>query len=447
MATFNLFGGASLAAGNGNANAGNFISGVCFTVTTGGCWLTGYQYYVVTGLDAGPTTPQKFALWCATSSSAGTLVPGSVVTSGTLTAGAWNTVNLPTPIPLAIGTMYVAATGVNGNFCQLKNQFGSGNPFSAGITSGPLFGYSDTTGTAPAQYSFPQGVFSTGGSDPSTTLPSTGSSSGNFGIDVNISNTAPVGYTGSYRLWPNKFDSNPSTVLDSAINYDICTEVRLSQACTLNRIWCFSTSGAFSLPTAASVWSIASGLQVATTSSPSWISINGGAAVAGGGWMYTAFGSTTLAAGNYRVGVFNAGGTGGGWGSTDISSDYWGAGTGGSGITNGPLSAPNLASASSGFLYNASLPGNTPPYGTTAHNAQGVFGQTPGGTDIFPQLWAPGTAGVSQNYWADMEVTPLPGPSLPAYLAMPGGYRFLPASGGWPLSGAVAGGALGWFPV
>ena len=75
------------------------------------------------------------------------MLPGSVVTSGTLTAGQWNYIPLPTPLQLSIGNVsgngaavYQAATGFTGSFPDTNNQFATGDPFASGITNGPLLG-------------------------------------------------------------------------------------------------------------------------------------------------------------------------------------------------------------------------------------------------------------------------------------------------------------------
>ena len=39
---------------------------------------------------------------------------------------------LTTPLPLAIGATYVAATGFTGSFPDTNGQFGSGDPYAAG---------------------------------------------------------------------------------------------------------------------------------------------------------------------------------------------------------------------------------------------------------------------------------------------------------------------------
>jgi hypothetical protein len=58
-----------------------------------------------------PTAAQTFALWAVYDDGIGALVPAATVKSDILTAGQWNYVPLPTPLPLAIGACYNACTG------------------------------------------------------------------------------------------------------------------------------------------------------------------------------------------------------------------------------------------------------------------------------------------------------------------------------------------------
>ena len=148
MTNYRLFSGTSGPSSAISYN-GPFLAGVVFKVTTGGTWFDGYWWWVCgTGQS---TAPQKFALWQVYTNATGTLISSATVTSGPLTAGQWNYVALPTPLPLATGVGYVAATGFTGGFPDTNNQFASGDPYGAGITSGPLTAYSDQTGTQPAR--------------------------------------------------------------------------------------------------------------------------------------------------------------------------------------------------------------------------------------------------------------------------------------------------------
>ena len=427
MITYRLMDGGTGRPGNGPANAnsytGSFIATAPFMVSQSGMWFTGYWYWVAGGSPAGPTAPQKFALWQYSSSAVGSVVPGSVVTSGTLTAGAWNYVPLAAPVPLSTGSSlggwYLAETGVNGNFNDTNSQFGNGDTYN-GIANGPLVGGSFANKPA---HSLNAQLFTVTGSDPAVTMAAGADSGGdgwsNFWLDVQVSDTAPGGYSGSYRLWPNRFEANASTVPDSAVNYVVATEVHLSQSCTLNNVWYWSPSGTAQLATRAGVYSItgaASGTEVAVIASPSW------SGAAGSGWVKASFAAnTTLAAGSYKVYVFNNAGTPDQWAATDLTSDYFGtAGEGASGITWGALTAPNLAGSSPAYNYNAANGGSTPPFqdGTLSHG-QPTFAVGGGGsgTAQYPYLWAAGgtTGSKTQNYWVDLEVTPAAAPPSYAY--------------------------------
>jgi hypothetical protein len=353
---------------------------VLFEATTSSTWFQGYWWWVCGSGQS--TSAQKFALWNVTSGSAGTLVPNSVVTSGTLTAGQWNWVPLPAPLPLAIGTCYNACTGFSGNFPSTKNAYGSGDPYAAGIVSGPLTAYSDTSGSLPSPYKVPQAVFSTAGNDPSTHMPINGATSDNFWMDLQVSDTAPAGYAGTYRLWPNKFDAGPTTSGDSAVNYVVSTEVRLTQPCFLNKIWYYSPSTVTQLATECGVWDITSRQLVAENQSPAW------SGAAGSGWVSCGFSGATLQAGKYRVAVYNGAANPVSWNPKQLH--YWDTGPGQNGITNGPLYAPQLADASTADIYQGS--GQEP--------GQAVFAVGP--PNQFPNLYVDGLA---QNYWVDLEVT------------------------------------------
>jgi len=175
MTTYRLMDGLSGRPGNGPANAnsygGDFIAAAPFRVTQGGMWFEGYWYWVAGGSPAGPTSPQKFALWGYTGASTGMLISGTTVTSGTLSAG-WNYIPLATPVQLSSGSQYggcyIAQTGVNGNFNDTNSQFGSGDPYNgAGIANGPLLGGSFAN---PPAHTLKSQLFSVSGTDPSVTF-------------------------------------------------------------------------------------------------------------------------------------------------------------------------------------------------------------------------------------------------------------------------------------
>lgn len=400
------------------AFSGNFIAGTLFSIHGGVAWFQGYWWWVAASGQS--TAPVKCALWSAGTSGTGMVVPGSVVTSDTLTAGQWNFIPLTSPIPLAPGhdpansvngSPYIAAIGVNGAFLDTGNYWSAGNPGAAGlwgngVTNSPLFAYSANTGgtTAPPPYAYGQGMFSTGGSDPSVTMPTQISGGDNFWVDVQISDTAPVGYTGPYRLWPNKFDDNPGSAQDDNVAYSIATEIDTSTTLALNAVHYYvpaNASAAAGLVTKVSVWDTASQTKVASISAPAWTTESGGATPAlgtnAGFWARAAFANgVTLPPGKYRVAIYNANGALGNWGPKDASTAYYVTGAGAAGITNGPLTAPNMANAQVGDFF--------PGTGTGTTTAQPVFAFD--GLDSYPHYTTGNNPG--QNYWIDLEASLLP---------------------------------------
>ena len=348
--------------------SGPFEAGIVWAVTSGGCWLDGYWWWVCGSGQS--TSPQKFALWQTYNGQQGSVVSGSVVTSGALTAGQWNFVPLAAPLALGIGATYVACTGFSGGFPDTNNQFGGGEPYAAGIVNGPLTAYSDSSGSLPSPFMNQQGVFSVASTDPTTAMPAYGSDSSNFWVDIQVATTPPAGT--SYRLWPS-YPTIPGGVDSDTVGYTLATEFQLSQSCTLDNIWFFSASGAGALPTRCGIWSSSSQSVVAGTdnSSPSW------SGAAGSGWVACPYSGVTLPAGDYRVAVFYGGGSP--WYQT--GSGYWASGAGAAGITTGPLTAPGESTAKSP--------------GQSSYNK---------GSWAYPNSYTSSNPG--ENYWVDIEVTP-----------------------------------------
>jgi hypothetical protein len=350
--------------------SGSFMAGVLFQVTSGGTWLDGYWWWVCPSEQS--TSAQTFALWAVYNDGTGALVTTATVTSGTLTPGQWNYIPLSTPIALSIGACYNACTGFSGNFPDTQNQFGAGDPYSAGIVNGPLAAFSDQSGSAPAPFSMSQGVYGVSGTDPTAMMPANGDVSDNLWMDVQVGTTAPTGT--SYRLWPN-YPQLPGAASGGSPGYTLATEFQLSASCNLDNIWFYSGSGATVLPTRCAIWDVATQSEVSGTdnASPSW------SGAAGSGWVSCAYTGVTLPAGDYKVSVFSAD-------TTDnwfmFTVGYWASGgPAGNGITSGPLTAPGLAGATS--------PG------------QGTYNPATWG---YPDTF--GTAGDGENYWVDAEVTP-----------------------------------------
>ncbi|MGD0606735.1 MAG: DUF4082 domain-containing protein [Streptosporangiaceae bacterium] len=377
--------------------SGSFLAGVMFCVTSA-CWFEGYWWWVCPAGQS--TSPQKFALWQVDGNGTGNVVSGSVVTSGTLTAGQWNYIPLATPLQLSIGNVagvgaavYEVVTGFSGSFPDTNSQFGSGEPYASGITNGPLFAYSDQGASAPSPTSAGsfQGAFGTGGTDPSVTLPSQGSSSSNFWIDLQVSDTAPVGYSGSYRLWPNYPTVFPTQATIDTGAQTLGTQFTLSEACTVDNIWFYSPPFAQALPASTQIWNATTQALVSGTNlTASW---TGGVA---SGWVANSYASAGIAlpAGNYIATVYY----GGGQVFYMESRGYFGSHGGAAGpATNGMTSGPIFSPA------NASAP--NPPGGNSCYYQGGT-------SPTYPNGWDTNDGG--ENRWVDIEVTPSSSSSSPS---------------------------------
>jgi hypothetical protein len=383
---------------NGPATAtsyvGNFTTGVVFEVTEDGCWLEGYWWWVA---DNGPTIPQKFALWLVTNTGVGVVIPAATVTSGTLSTG-WNFVPLPSPIPLSVGgpqavggACYLAATGVNGNFPETDGYFTTNGPAAGGITNGPLVAFSDQSGTFPAPFAMSQAVYSLAGTDPSVAMPAEGNQSANFWMDLQVSDSPPTGYTGSFRLWPNFSNvTNGTQIANDTGTQTMGTMFSLSQPCLLNNIWLYSPDGVNGLPASTQIWDTASGSLVAGTNlAADW------SGAPGSGWIANSYSgmNIVLPAGEYIATVYNDTAetfyleTRGYFGSYDGIT-----GPASAGLTNGPLSAPSNAQAVN------------PPGGNSCYFEGGA-------APTYPNDWDHDDGG--ENRWVDVEVTPSAGGTGP----------------------------------
>lgn len=390
--------------GTGTAYSGNYIAGTMFDVTSGGLWFTGYYWWIAaSGQDTAPAGGFKFALWQLSDASLGILVPGSVTTVGSLTAGQWNFVPLSTPLLLtpcagnSYGAVYLAAIGyvAAAGFPSSTHQFGSGNTYSAGITNGPLVAPSShyTGSTQDAGNAFgwtkPQCPFTTTSADPSSVMPASNDLDDNLWIDVQVSDQAPA--NASYRTFPN----SPAFVVPGfgaqASAYTLGLQFSVSQACQLTRIWHYSPPGSTVLPARCGLWDVNSQTEVAGSdnSSPSW------SGAAGSGWISCTYsGGPTLTANTpYKVSTFT---------SDNVhawflaSAGWWGGSPGPftSGIVHGPLTTPGNAAT-----------------------AQGQNSWNQGITWTYPATGNLTTGASPENDGVDVEVTPLATVSQPPAFA------------------------------
>ena len=214
-------------------------------------------------------------------------------------------------------------------------------------------------------------------------MPDQGSSSSNFWIDLQISDTAPAGYSGSYRLWPNYPTVFPTQPTIDTQAQTLGTQFTLSEPCTVDNVWFYSPPFAEDLPASTQIWDATTQALVSGTSlTASW---SGGVA---SGWVANPYGSAgiVLPAGNYIATVYYGGGKVFYMESRGYFGSFLGnAGPATNGMTNGPLTSPSQANA-----FN-------PPGGNTCY--------TQGGTSpTYPNAWDTHDGG--ENRWVDIEVTP-----------------------------------------
>lgn len=288
--------------------------GCTFSVTSGGTWFKGYRWWVnASGQDTGPMT---FQLWQVNGPSGiAAKVPGTAVTSGPMTPGQWNTVLPGTPVPLAPGdpatvkgAVYTAAGGrsFTTGWPEVKNQFGSGQPFAAGITSGPLALYSSLSGSRPVgsggSWGKPQQPFALI-SDPTTGMPTSNDSDAWLGMDVLVTDQAPAGATFRGPSAAPLFVVPGVSAQASA--YTVGPHFTLSQPCAPKRIWHYSPPGVTILPSRCAFWDAAAQLVVSGTDNqaPSW------SGAPGSGWVscdYTTSGVTLPAGHEFIAAVFTS---------------------------------------------------------------------------------------------------------------------------------------------
>lgn len=334
----------------GTTLAGSYRVGLCFQTTQGGLFFQGYQWYVPAA--NGNTAAATFALWQVTGTSGvGTIVPGSTVTSGTLTAGQFNFVPVTTPLQLAPGMFYEAVIGQTSTagIPITTGQFGLGNPYAGGITNGPVRAFSSATGTLPAlaagqsgaawnfQQPFDHGVTA----DPTVGFPNGNDADDLLWLDIQVTDQAPAG--SSYRFMPNAPGGFSGGINQGAFTLGL--EFSVSQRCALSKIWHYSPSGSVALPTRCGLWNVGSQTVVpgSDNQAPTW------SGAAASGWIscdYSGAGVVLAPNTNYKVSTFLAATTSNWFAALN---NLFGAGNFyQNGVTAGPLSILNNATATPG---------------------------------------------------------------------------------------------------
>lgn len=441
MATYRLFGNLQGPTNAVSIGSTALVTSLIFELTTGGGWLDGYWLWVCP--EGQPTAPQTFTLYIlyqgANYVNTGEIIPGTTVTSGDLVPGQWNFIPLPQAVPLSIATLYQLETAASGGVPITENNWGVGDPWASGVTSGPVFAPSSgPNGTD-------QGAVAVG-ADPTTVVPEYSSESPFWWLDVQVSTEAPPG--SSYRLWPGMplIVAPPKTAGEQADTNEqtSATEFWLSADCTLNKIWFWSpipnpvagTPAAALLPGACAIFDIATKTIVPgtlqgmagpnPTTMPAWCKPDGSAAQPGDGWVYCSYESqniTLLASRGYKTAVYCYGG-----GTLldvdflffaeqafyfgplidETTGDVIGPAVVPNGITNGPLSAPSVSSASNAESNGAliTIPAGTLVPGNSTYQDNDSSNT---GTFLYPGTFDSEDNG--ETRWVDVEVTPVSGPT------------------------------------
>lgn len=405
MTTWRLLDGANGRPGIGSSTSGAQPPTTAFPVSNASLsfglsfrveplvWMQGYWWWVAnTGQDV---TPVTCCLWQVNGGSfyVPKVVPGSTVTSGTLTAGQWNWIPLAAPLALSPGGPYMAAVGNawTTGVPKTASMFASGEPYASGIDSGPLHAYQSGTG---APWGNPQMSFSQN-ADPTAGIPLQDSSGALYWLDIQCTDVPPAGAT--YRVFPDVlFPWNGKPGQNTA---SISNQYVISQNVALSRLWHFSPPTASVLPSECGVWAEATQALVAGThlTSPAWENAAGAAAAPGDGWISVTYDSPPLlSAGHYRPATFYAADSTTTWfASTDnyfpatqASNVNFGVG----GLTSGPIFVPDLSQAES--------PG------------QGVYSNS--STFGYPNQWDSTQNG--EVHWIDIEVAPAAAPQVPGLL-------------------------------
>jgi hypothetical protein len=311
MTTYRLFPSTNGPALPVNFGSGfEFVSGIGFQVTQPTIYFEGYWWWVCPNDQS--TAPQIFCLWQDTSDldeegDFGQLVDASVVKSGTLTPGQWNFVALPAPIPLTQYVSYRAATASPQYAPTTNGQFGSGGAYADGITNGPLFAFADASSGNTADVSWYQSSncsWTENTLDPTTAYPGAGSGGFNVWLDVQVTDQVPAGAT--FRCWPNQ--PNPLYPPEAPLPYTVGTQMVVTEAAQVLKLWFLSQTGNQKLPSICGIWDTATQDVVpgSQKDSPNWLLADGTAATPGGGWAYCDYSNSGVmldANHNYRVAV------------------------------------------------------------------------------------------------------------------------------------------------
>ena len=318
------------------------------------------QFYSVAGATVLPDVMGLF-------DTSGNLVVWATPTWSGAAGSGWVHATFTAPVFLAPSFNYVAVIHMpfsSPNWNMTDATYWSSGAGSSGITSGIL--------------SAPNNATAVHGQDSSVAgsaieFPNTSMTGANIWLDVLVAD-APAN---TYTIFKQQPVSAPSTNDNST--YTMGMQWSSSSTPTVNAIWWFSPyfpTQSPELPEEIGIYSV-TGQTLIASATPTW------SGPAGSGWVRAAFPSPPVlsASTNYKAVILKNGGSNNWYASV---SNYWTSGPGASGLSNGPLAAPNNAGGDGG---------------------QDTFNS---GTGII----YPAGSFNGGNYWVDVEISTSGGPTL-----------------------------------
>jgi hypothetical protein len=358
MATYSLFNQATPTGSNGGGGNTTSSYGLQFSVSSAAV-LQKIEFYSPSGATVLPDVIGLF-------DTSGNLVVWVTPSWSGAAGSGWINASFSAPPSLAPSTNYTAAIHMpfsSGFWNVTDSTYWSSGAGASGITSGILSAPNNATAV------HGQNSVVTGSS---LEFPNTSLTGANIWMDVLVAD-APAN---TYTIFKQQPVSAPATNDNSA--YTMGMQFQVSSAFTAAAVWFFSPyfpSQSPELPESIGIYHV--GTQALVHSeTPTW------SGSPGSGWVRAAFSSPPLlnATTDYKVVILKSGGSNNWYAS---ASNYWSSGAGASGLTNGPVSAPNNASALNG---------------QTGGGGQDVF-------NVGTGLVYPNNAFNAGNYWVDVEVT------------------------------------------
>jgi hypothetical protein len=326
--------------------------------------LTGIWFYSASSAVSLPSQCVIFDL------NTGAQVPGTLNTSPSWSGAAgsgWVKCAYNGTVEIGYRGYVVAVLGGGSNWYSTTSPYwGTGGPGVSGAANEPLSARPNT---------FALNGQSVKHAGASLTFPATSATGTNYWVDVEVSDLA--GLAPAYSLYVHALPPDPSgSDLTTAATFG--TQFTVSRKCAATAIWQLNSGqGGPSTVGIFKITGTGTGTLLASAATPSGALIGPGTFA----WGRIAIPPAVLVPGtNYEVCAYQ--GSGAAW--MPATTSYWTSGSGASGITNGPLSAPN--------------------------NAGAVNGQ--GGISSTNAFTFPNNSNSGTNAFVDVEVVPLPQPGI-----------------------------------